>query len=912
MKISFWITFFFSLLLLLLLSCANSAQKPPGASAGILDLEHWDIEEKGSVRLNGNWEFYYDRFLGPDDFVNGRNNFCNPKMIKVPESWHNVLKRASSYGFGTYRLKIKLGRIIENLALYFHYVYTSYKVYVNSRELFSCGEIAQTEKQARPEFTVHKESFRNDREEIEIIVQVSNYHHRKGGILSPVFFGTEKSITVLRENNLALDMVIFGSNFTIGLYFFFLFFMRKRDKTFLAFFLMCLLDSIKFLIINEIFIKTLFPALPWICVLKLEYILNIASAIFFNLFIYYLHPEYYQKKIGTIFNIAALICLVSIFVFSSKIISSFVICYFIVFVLFSCFSVYILLKAIFRKPLEILIFCSGLSIFIFIAFNDLLYNYQLIDSTEFSVFGSFSFIVSLGLVFSIRFTKRFNTAEYLSINLQKEVENKTQELKRESEKQKNFFINLAHETKTPLTLISNYLDSYMRGVKPSRKLEVIKKNMDKLAGDMLNLLDFEKLERNEIFYNHDMIVNFSERLNQNIPLFCQTAEERRQKFEFSIENDIYVRCDSCALDRIINNIVENAMKFTYEGGCIRITLHKNGNMVVFNVTDNGIGISNEQRENIFKPYYQINHKKSNLQGIGVGLNIVNNIVRQINGKILLESRENCGTSFSILLDPVLPCRNGSREVRNLMDQARFFKDMKADQQGKEIIDLPISVEKQAVILIVEDNEDMLEFLHCELAKKYTVYTSVNGKDALEKLKSIPRPDLIIADIMMDIMDGYQFHARIMQQPSYRSIPCIFITALTAREDKIKALENGIIDYIQKPFCINELNARLTAILTLQNRQKEDFIDKAVTALTDGFRNSTSDNHSERKNYEKLIKKYNISPRENEIIALVVKGFVNKEIGRHLKISTRTVENHLQSIYRKAEIQNKVELLNIFK
>lgn len=477
-------------------------------------------------------------------------------------------------------------------------------------------------------------------------------------------------------------------------------------------------------------------------------------------------------------------------------------------------------------------------------------------------------------------------------------------LRKVNKQKTQFFINLAHETKTPLTLIRNYLDNYINKYGLNDDLQVISNSIRKLLSDMINYLDEEKLRRKQVFYNHKRLINASELLIDKIPLLKEIAEENKLKFKADIEERVLLRADPLAVDRIINNLIDNSVKYTDKGGEIRVALKVVKEKVVFEVTDTGIGMNEEQMACIFKPYYQLSHEKGTHQGIGMGLNIVKSIVDSLHGQIKVESIPGKGSTFTILFKKPVTQKNEEimKEVIPAYPYSRkqVIKDIKEQDLGAG----------KPNILLVDDNMDMLYFLQTSLKAKYNVYLARSGEEALQKLKTMPVPDIIISDIMMGGIDGHQFFLCLKDTTEYRSVPFIFLSAKTVDEEKIKGLMEGAMDYIYKPFLIEEVAAKIQNIIKKRQEQREKDIkemEEKIAALSKADRSQRTE-----ADFMALCSEKNITKREIEVLSLLLKGMYNKEIGNALKIKLITVEKHIQHIFQKTGARNRYELLNIFR
>ncbi|KQC14373.1 MAG: hypothetical protein APR63_14455 [Desulfuromonas sp. SDB] len=433
--------------------------------------------------------------------------------------------------------------------------------------------------------------------------------------------------------------------------------------------------------------------------------------------------------------------------------------------------------------------------------------------------------LAMALFSAYALTSHFNQEHYhlidLRDNLEKKVNQRTRELEKAkleiekaSEQKTNLFINLAHETKTPLTIIQNYLTEYMSKSPPSEELKVIQQNLNKLLRDMVNFLDAEKLERGQIFYNHDQVVNISEIVKDKLKVFRSYAHRKNINLISNLAIDLYIKADPFAFDRIINNLLDNAIKYTTQG-TIDVFLDNDHSFIILKVKDSGMGISDQQQKHIFSPFYQISHAKQNIQGIGMGLYITSEIVKSLDGTINLKSEKDQGSEFTLTLPRYIP--DGSENIQT---------DFEVSTPENFQFELELHQEKylsqRENILVVEDNKNLLKFLQYKLSKKYNVFTAENGQIALDKITSIPLPNLILSDIMMDEMDGYQFYENMVNRDIYQDIPFIFLTAKTGDKEKLKGISLGAVDFIYKPFSADELMTRIDALLRLQKMKNSLF------------------------------------------------------------------------------------------
>lgn len=491
----------------------------------------------------------------------------------------------------------------------------------------------------------------------------------------------------------------------------------------------------------------------------------------------------------------------------------------------------------------------------------------------------------------------------LNKELQQKVEERTRKLALMNEQKTNTFINLVHETKTPLTLINNYLDEYISRKGMDEDLAIIKYNTEKLTNDVVNLFDLQRLEKGLEIYDHEQNTNFTFLLENAIALFRSSVTDKDIFLKEKIESGIVLKASSEALSRITNNLIENAIKYTDRGGAITVKLGIEEHSVVFSVIDNGVGIPKHLQNKIFEPYFQINHAKNNSQGLGMGLSIVKKTVDSLQGALEVKSQKQKGTTITIRLPYI---KSGKKPLTHVDEKGEL----------KVRVTTPIPVDsllhpEAPHLLLVEDNLSMLNYLAGRLKNQYNVYVAENGAVALRKLKTIKQLDLVITDVMMDVVDGYEFIKAANHKPHLRHIPFIFLTAKSTNKDRLKGLSLGAIDYIQKPFPISVLEHKINAVLANMERQKTQLINHVYKTLQSQPEASIQV-VDEATVFEENCKRYQLSPREIEVADMVGKGKTHQAIGDELNISAKTVSKHVQNVFLKVKVNNKIDLMNHLK
>jgi signal transduction histidine kinase/DNA-binding NarL/FixJ family response regulator len=492
--------------------------------------------------------------------------------------------------------------------------------------------------------------------------------------------------------------------------------------------------------------------------------------------------------------------------------------------------------------------------------------------------------------------------QQLNQDLRKKVRRRTRKLQQIMEERKTTFINLAHETKTPLTLINNYLDDYIQKNRNSEEINIIKQNIWRLTTDIVNFFDIESYEKGFSMYNHEQVSNFSVLLNAKLILFQTAAKRKGLKFHFRVEEGICIQAHPGAIDRIVNNILDNAIKYSGHNGSVDVCLTKEDDSARFSVKDTGAGIPTELHSRIFDPYYKLSVHARNSEGMGMGLSIVKKIVEDLHGQVILQSEAGLGTEIVVLLPLFHRQPIHMAEVTINPGDAEF-------SDNQVLLEESLNNQGRPFILIVEDNPEMMNFLIQKLKGVYNIAIAANGREALERMDKLDTLDLIISDVMMDRGDGFEFCKAVYGMDRYAHIPFIFLTAKADPESRIEGLGLGAVDYIQKPFKMEELVIKIEAILSNLRRHRAAIVSKAYQSMLadDGIVSRTV--RPNRCAFTDNCKKYHLTSREVEIIKWLIKGLPYKSIGDSLNISDKTVAKHISNIFSKVGVGNKVELIN---
>ena len=447
-------------------------------------------------------------------------------------------------------------------------------------------------------------------------------------------------------------------------------------------------------------------------------------------------------------------------------------------------------------------------------------------------------LVCIAFGFVIRFiikrTEKKHTAEINKLNANKEKEVHEAKIK--------FFTMIAHEIRTPVSLIIGPLEKIMKSPVslPSTvrdDLNIIDRNSQRLLFLVNQLLDFRKVEQEGMKMKfasqniHQLLKAVCERFE---PFIAQHGARLTVKYP---EADFTAIVDSEAVTKLVSNLLTNASKYTKDEVTLTCIVQPEQHTFIIRVTDNGIGISKEEQKKIFHPFYQA---MDNKPGTGIGLSIVKSIVESHNGCIEVESEVNKGSSFIVTLPieqaQVLPQDTGTSLLNNPAIPEGILQE---DLSGSPIKHKP-------TMLIVDDNEEMLNFLSSSLADKYSILTAEDGIEALNKLKE-NEVTLIVSDWMMPRMDGVEFCKAIRTNQATSHIPFILLTAKTDTNSKIEGMDCGADAYIEKPFSMQYLEACIKNLVDLRNLLRQKFSKMPLVPLNSIANNSMDDKFLTRMN-----------------------------------------------------------------
>lgn len=391
---------------------------------------------------------------------------------------------------------------------------------------------------------------------------------------------------------------------------------------------------------------------------------------------------------------------------------------------------------------------------------------------------------------------------------------RAQQLHEMDEMKLQFFTNISHDLRTPLSLVITPINRLIKSVKDTsllEELELVRRNASIMMDEVEQLLDFNKLDKIATRYNPS-IGNLAFFVKDLCNSFRLVSPRQDITLNIRIEkDDIETAFDRNKMQRILYNLLSNAYKYNVEGGEVLVSITQEDNNALLTISDTGIGIKDKRR--IFERFYQEKHASDVYTGNGIGLHIVKEYVALHNGKIDVYDNNPQGSIFRISL-PIVSIDN------LLAEQTLVVEDSSVKDNNKKSI------------LIVDDNEDFRHFIASCLKEQYNVFTAADGQKALAVMEKHDM-NLIISDVMMPVMDGLELCQRIKNDLQFSHIPVILLTARTAKDHIVEGYQTGADDYITKPFDIEILQLKIEKILLRceENYNKCDTMEVSPQEVT---------------------------------------------------------------------------------
>lgn len=772
----------------------------PTAVNGTLELTSWTFAEDGIVPLNGEWEFYPDRLLTYEEALS--SSMSSPTMQQVPDSW---IDNMHPLGRATYRLRLHIGEVEQQYGIKTSSVQISNRLIVNGEIVGFSGNPAEK----RDYYALNKPYvayFALKPGWNELLVHVANYEFAgSSGINDEMILGTAKQISSLRDRALMHDWVTVTAFLIMGLYFIGLYAQRKYDRSLIVFGLMCMSIALFTSARGERILFEVVGDLPFWLFLRLQMIAAVGGGFGFCLYVYTAFRPFCSRRLvrtalfaGGGIALAYLLFATEMTVTLSVLLRQATTLY----VLFALlYATYIfVLAALHRVEGSLYLILAGIALNI-LTLKQNLNIYLGLEVYMLAPFEPFLVLLMLALLMSLRFTNAFRKIEDLS-----------EQLISADKMKDDFLARTSHEFKSPLHGVLNIARSMLEDgenpphVDQREKLELITGITSRLSQLVYDILDFSKLKQGELRIE-PAPTDVRSIVEVQVRIYAYLCTERNIRLLNQVPADLPAAlADEGRLSQIIGNLLDNAVKYT-ENGSIVVTASEREGMIEVAVHDTGEGIDSRDLLYIFEPFVSNDGKEH--RGFGLGLSIAKQLVELQNGTLSVDSTAGVGSSFTF----TLPLANGGQEAKTVrsngslspkQSEYSFVTPYVANPEGKH------------TVLVVDDQFVNLKVLLDALRPlDYRVIAVKSGYEALEQIDQPGRIDLVILDLMMPGVSGYEVCQEIRKRYSLLELPVLMVTAAIQPQDKVAAFQAGANDYLSKPFDLEEMKARIGSLLAMQ-------------------------------------------------------------------------------------------------
>ena len=819
-------------------------EKPPAVVNGEIDLRDWRPGRDGPIALNGTWSFVW---LPDADSPEQAARF-----VEVPHQWNkSEAADFSSFGFAAYRVRL----LVPDPDRRTHYALriadlnTAYRLYLNGELIHSVGNAGRTAASTVPAFRPDVVWLRmgppgphsgpqvsHSRPSGPTILQleffIANFALAKGGLDEPIQFGTLEDLHAAQERDRTLVTFTCGALAIMGVYQMILFGLRRVDRRPFWFGLFCMALAVRSVTTGEYLLARWWPWLPFSALLTFEYITLALGTVTIGVYLVHLFPrDFHSLFRPALLGVtgAYLVCVLIgplrwghtlVFLFQFVSLATIAYCAAMVFV------------GVFRRREGAVSLLLGGSVFSVAVVTDILISRGWLASLDpggISPYALMIFVLFQAYVLSRSAARAFSTAERLSVELEDRVRRRTKDLNQArlqaeaaNRAKSEFLATMTHELRTPLTSIIGTADLLAESSLDQRQTDfvrILNRAGHNLLQQVNDILDLSRIEAERLELRPEPI-DLPVLVEDLLSVLRVRADQKGLTLSGALELPQLqpgekLIGDPVRLQQVLLNLIGNGVKFTDAGS---VTLEIRGESrtdeqitVSFSVSDTGIGIASEQQQRIFESFSQADSSSvRRYEGTGLGLAISRSLVELMGGQIAVESRPGSGSRFWFRLPFLIASARAEGDVTPgaLADHARTKEDLRAAIAGLRI-------------LIAEDNDDNFFLVRNYLEPcGVELLHAVNGSEAVE-ISAAAALDLILMDIQMPVMDGYEATRLIRereQKMDVAQIPILALTANATQKDVEKTRLGGFDGHLSKPIRKQDL---ITAIAVYTGRAKSD-------------------------------------------------------------------------------------------
>jgi len=674
---------------------SSSKAESTTSTKGIIDLSSIDFNTQKTINLIGESEFYWQQLLTPDDFKNNTKPVITG-YLPLPGLWNSFKidnHTLSGEGYATYRMLIKV-REDGRYGIRIKEFDCAYRLWANG-EMVEAGVVATTKEKMTASWQRNEIYFNTVDKHVELIIQLSNFHHWKGGPEDMMTLGKSRDIILYKRQHLMAAYFLTGLFVILCIHYLGIYLFRPVDKSSLLFSLLCLAITARLVTTNEKILLDLFPTVPWAIAIRIEYISYMLAAPLFTAFYHYLFPrQISQLAVRITLYLAMLFSAIVIFT-PSTIFTYTPIVFQFVLLSAGLYLFWRLIVATLQKEEDAWMMLSSYVFLFFITINDFLYYNKLIGSEFFMPVGLFIVVFSQSFILSKRLSFAFSTVEDLTFKLEehnrqleKTVEERTVQIihqKDEIEQQasaltisnerlialdkfkEEMMHMIVHDLKNPLNTIIGV--TKLQDIPD--KDQLVEEAGKQMLNMVLNILDVSKYENSTMIVQRQSVW-ISGLVQDAIKEVSFVSKQRGVQFYLKMNEDLHADIDKDLMLRVLVNLLTNAVKFSPSNGTVHIVTNTTERKQLrISVIDQGPGIRPEVQQLIFTPYYTQSQTNSNIKPTGLGLTFCKMVVEAHGGTIGINSQINMGAEIyfdipvntelfsNLAIEEILPPTNNS-------------------------------------------------------------------------------------------------------------------------------------------------------------------------------------------------------------------------------------------------------------
>lgn len=798
----------------------NQLTQNAQAVNGVIDLEEWDLKIDKVIQLNGEWEFYWDQLLSPEDFKKeGEGKPALTGYMKVPSQWNGKVLNGISlpaYGCATYRLVLKNMPLNKVYGLKKNIIRFSSRIFLNGNKFMEDGNPSKDAGKYKSGNLPQISFFDSDGGDMEILIQVANYEYVNSGIPVSIVIGEQSTMLDMQQKNSLLEFSAFIILATIALIYF-IFFMtavlsQRKDYSLLAFAILCLILAVSNAFTSERPILDILPQIPFVVVFKTRDFFIFACFIALACLMYQLKKGILSLKITKLISFVFGVYLLAIIflpIHAYMKAQIFIVLFDEIFLIGVLIRTAVLFIKSHRKDImeHLILFIAILTINLY-SIELILLGTALKTNVWYGQIYIIGFAVMMIFLLFLRYFDAYSTIKSMS--------NRLLQLDRLKD---DFLANTSHELKSPLNAIISITDSIIKGVEgpvnhlQAQNLSIVVGSGRRLSNLVNDLLDYSKMKNGDIEL-HKSSIDVKPMVESVIKVYKFITGGKDITLVNNVQGDIpTVYADRDRLTQILYNLIGNGVKFT-ERGLVEVSAALYQDKVKICVSDTGIGIAENMQEIIFKSFEQADTSETRrYEGTGLGLSITRNLVELHGGEISVKSSLGEGAAFTFTL-PVSHVNPTAVDETHHETQPGKSYELDSEYPIHVRGDLP-----ENILVVDDDYANLQAIINLLKMEKYSITAVNSGQKALDEISKYPDIALVILDIMMPDISGYEVLIKIRERFSLFELPVLMLTAKNRIADIVMSLENGANDFVGKPFEAEELKMRVKTLTKLKTSVK---------------------------------------------------------------------------------------------